>query len=663
MKKNLSKVLAMALAAAMMLSACGNSAPAETPSTPAEPSAPSTSTPAAPSAPAASSEKEEIKNLVLGKLSSRELETFNIIYSQSASDAEGLKPVWSCALKTNRAGQLQPELASDWGTEDGGKTWKLTIREGLKWADVNGEAVADLTAQDWATGLEWVLNAHKNLNNNTSMPSEMIVGAKAYNELTAAMSEEEAQALTAEPGSLFMETVGIEIPDATTVIYNCVSEKPYFDSLLSYYGMSPLSAELVANLGVEGIRGMDNKSMWYCGPYIMTEFIHGNSKTYEPNPHYWDTEVKRFESAEHRMIESNDVAFQLFQNGEVDYVSLTEAMVKTISSDPNNEMYEYLAPDWPTAYSYQMHFNFNKMNEDGSADENWNKAAANENFRLSWYYGLDMTEYWKRTNMINPLDCENNAFTARNLAWFSDGRDYTEIVKEKLGLPASDGTKPVRFDGTKGAEYKAKAMEELAAAGVTFPVEIDYYIQSSNQTALDTATVLADTFSKCLGDDYVKLNICSYVSSLTKEVRDPQLQSIVINGWGADYNDPQNFLGQITYGDANAYYSTYYNNINEVEENENTKALLDTFKEFTNMVKEADKITANMDERYDAYTDAEIFALQHALVVPCYYNVGWCLTNYDVYGEWATIALCNWDTNANHFTGEEIKATKAAMGK
>ena len=81
------------------------------------------------------------------------------------------------------------------------------------------------------------------------------------------------------------------------------------------------------------------------------------------------------------------------------------------------------------------------------------------------------------------------------------------------------------------------------------------------------------------------------------------------------------------------------------------------------MVKEADKITANMDERYDAYTDAEIFALQHALVVPCYYNVGWCLTNYDVYGEWATIALCNWDTNANHFTGEEIKATKAAMGK
>ncbi len=62
MKKNLTKVLALAMAAAMMLSACGNSAPAETPSTPSTPSAPSTSTPAAPSAPAESS-KDEITDL------------------------------------------------------------------------------------------------------------------------------------------------------------------------------------------------------------------------------------------------------------------------------------------------------------------------------------------------------------------------------------------------------------------------------------------------------------------------------------------------------------------------------------------------------------------------------------------------------------------------
>ena len=175
MRKNLTKVLAMAMAASMMLSACGNSAPAETPSTtPSDSSTPAATTPATP----AVDEKDQISDLVLGKLASAELVTFNILYTQSASDFEGLIPVWSSGLATNRVGQLIPELASEWGTEDGGLTWTMKIREGLKWSDVNGEAVADLTAQDWATSLDWVLNHYKNDSNNSSMPSEMIVGAK-----------------------------------------------------------------------------------------------------------------------------------------------------------------------------------------------------------------------------------------------------------------------------------------------------------------------------------------------------------------------------------------------------------------------------------------------------------------------------------------------------
>ncbi len=657
MRKNLTKVLALAMSAAMLLSACGNSAPAETPSTtPAEPSTPATTTPAAPVV----EEKDQITDLVLGKLASAELSTFNLLYTQSASNAEGLCPVWATALDTNRNGQLIPGLASDWGTEDGGLTWKLTIREGLKWVDVNSEAVADLTAQDFATGLEWVLNHHKNDSNNTSMPSEMIKGAKEYYDYTASLSQEEARALNAEPGSKFMEMVGIEIPDATTVIYHCITEKPYFDTLLSYYGMAPLAQGLVDALGVDGVQGMDNTTMWYCGAYIMKEYINGNSKVYEPNPYYWDTESYRFETVTHRMIESWDVGYTLYQNGEIDYVSLTEAQVKTISEDPNHEFAKYLAPDWPKAYSYQIHFNYDKNNEDGSADINWRKAVANEDFRLSWYYGLDLTEYWKRTNTLNPMSCENVCFTARNLAWTSDGKDYTTTLGEKLGL-VKNGETPVRYQADKAAEHKAAAMEALAAQGVTFPIECDYYIQGSNQTALDTATVLKNIFSKCFGDEYVVLNICTYVSSSTKEVRDPQLHSIAINGWGADYNDPQNFLGQITYGDANAYYSNYWNNINKVTENEYNAELLATFTEFTNMVHEADKITANMDDRYHAYMDAEVYALSHALVVPCNYSEGFCLSRYNIFGDRATIDLVGWETNVNGYTGEELQANKTAL--
>ena len=111
-----------------------------------------------------------------------------------------------------------------------------------------------------------------------------------------------------------------------------------------------------------------------------------------------------------------------------------------------------------------------KYNEDGTKDDNWNKAVANEAFRQSLYYGLDLTNYWSRTNFINPLHCENNAYTMQGLLYFSDGTEYTEKVKELVGLGESDGENPIRFDADKGKEYKEQAMKELAAQGVTFPV-------------------------------------------------------------------------------------------------------------------------------------------------------------------------------------------------
>ena len=101
------------------------------------------------------------------------------------------------------------------------------------------------------------------------------------------------------------------------------------------------------------------------------------------------------------MVESNDVAYQLYESGELDYVQLGEAQVTTIAKDPNHKFYNYLVPDIPSKYSYQFHFNYNKKTEDGETDTNWNTAIANEAFRKAWYYGLDLSDYFKRSNAIN----------------------------------------------------------------------------------------------------------------------------------------------------------------------------------------------------------------------------------------------------------------------
>jgi oligopeptide transport system substrate-binding protein len=644
MRKTVTRAMALALAAMLVLSGCGGTSNGGS-GTEGEGGD-------------QESAKNEIKDLVIPRQASRELETFNVLYAQRQEDNENLTSLVDGLLEVDQKGQLVPCIAEEWGTEDNGLTWTFKLREGVKWVDVNAQEKADCTAQDFATGLEWVLNFHKNDSSNISMPVEMIEGAQEYYDYTKTLSAEEAKALTAGEGSKFREMVGLETPDDYTVVYHCLAEKPYFDSLAAYVALYPLSQAMVDELGgPDGVKSMNNENMWYNGAYTMTSYLQGNEKVFTKNPMYWDTECERFDTVTVKMVESNDVAYQLYESGELDYVQLGEAQVTTIAKDPNHKFYNYLVPDIPSKYSYQFHYN--KKTEDGETDTNWNTAIANEAFRKAWYYGLDLSDYFKRSNAINPMVCENNFYTMKGLVYTSDGTEYTELVRQELGLAESNGETPVRVDATKAEEYKKQAMEELTALGVTFPVEADYYIMASSQTALDSANVLAQCISDGLGDDFVKLNIKTYIKSVNQEVVNPHLHSFVLNGWGADYGDPQNYLGQEMYGPENAYYSAHYSYINEVtEETPENKALLDTYKEYTKMVEEADKITDNLDERYKAYAKAEAYLLDHVLVLPCNYGIGWALSKVDNDSKMRAMfgiqddKMKNWETNMDGYTSE-----------
>ena len=661
MKKALSKMLAMMLTAALLLSGCGGGTTAEKPAENGE-----TTTAQGEEKKEESKEEakpEEIKDLVLSGIATSEMETFDILYSQNFSELDILTNLQDPLLEVDTKGKVVACIADEWGTEDNGLNWKFHIRDGVKWVDMNANEKADVTSYDFATGMEWVLNFHKNDSSHTSQPIELIAGAKEYYEYTKSLSKEEAYALTADENSKFQEMVGIKTPDASTIVYTCNGEKPYFDSLATWAGMYPMSQAMVDELGVDGVNAMNNENMWYNGAYTLTSYIQGNEKVFTKNPKYWDTESVRFDTATHRMVESWDTAYQLYQTGDVDYVKLTESMIKTISENPDHELYQYMVPDKPSTMSYQFHWNYAKNKEDGTPDTNWNTAIANEAFRKSIYYGLNLYDYFGRFNAVEPLQCENSSYTCRNLARTSDGVDYVDLVEERMGLPESDGKNPRRYDAEKGAEYKKQAIEELTALGVTFRVDVDFYVPGANQTQLDNALVLQNSFDKYLGSDYVKFNIKTYISSFSKEVREPRVQSFCINGWGADYNDPKNYLGQTVIGNDNAWYSSAYSNINKVEENETNKELLDSYRTYTKMVEEADKITKDMDARYEAFADAEAYTLEKAHMLPCYYNVGWCLTRYNVHAEFSGSRMKNWETKADGYTVDEVKEILAAQGK
>lgn len=211
--KNISRALALAMVAALTLTGCGgNNNGSEGGNNGGSGSA--------------DVKTDAIKDLVITKAAARELETFNILYSQREEDTENLTNLVDGLLESNPAGELVPCIAKTWDSEDGGQTWTFNLRDNVKWVDVNGSEKAATTAQDFATGLEWVLNFYKNDSSNTAMPLEMIVGANEYYEWTKTLSEEEALALTAEDGSKFREMVKMETPDDYTVVYHCTTKMP-----------------------------------------------------------------------------------------------------------------------------------------------------------------------------------------------------------------------------------------------------------------------------------------------------------------------------------------------------------------------------------------------------------------------------------------------------
>ena len=655
MRKKLSRLLALALAAALTLSGCSSGTTEEPESTAEAPSS------------AAQEEQEtqenEIKNLVIYKSPSGELSTFNILYAQNGSDFSQLTNLMDPLLEINNHNQVIPCIAEEYGTDDNGLTWTFKIREGVKWVDMNGNEMADLTAQDFLTAMEWTFNFHKNSGVLGANLTSILDGASEYYEYTKSLSTEEAYSLTAGEGSVFRDTVKIEAPDDYTLIFHCLNNIPYFDDLA--VNMYPLSQQLVDALGgPDGVQAMNNENMWYNGCYTMTSYVQGNEKTLTQNPAYWDKDCKLFDTVTIKIVDSTDTAYQLYQSGEIDQVSLYESTIQTILDDPNHEYHDSMIPLQPTR-SYSIRFNFDKYKEDGTPDTNWNTAAANKAFRLSIYYGLDLTNYYSRLNPLDPLSCENEYYTMKGLAYTSDGTDYTELVRQELELPELNGEQIVRLDAEKAEQYKQQAIEELTALGVTFPVEMDLYITANNQTVMDHARVLQQVYSDCFGDDYIKLNIKSYVSNLISEVLTPKLHSFYEDSWVPDYGDPKTFLDQEVMGSDSAFYANILTNINSVEESEATKDLLETYRTFTDMVDQASQIYDDNDKRLQAFAEAEAYMIENALVIPSYYPVSLCLTKIDPYSTvnaifaWQNGKMKNWQTNADGYTTEQIEAIKA----
>ena len=613
-----------------------------------------------------------LKEFISFESGNRELESWNMLYTQKAEDANVVTNLWDGLLSFDCYGKVVPAIASSWEHNEDATVWTFHLRDDVDWVDCNGEVKAHLTSKDFLVGFEWVMNAIKNEANNTSMPNDTIVGAYEYYELTKEAGDAAAD-MTYE--DMLAAGVGIEAPDDYTLVFTCPSACPYFDTVAAYNSFYPVAPALIEELGVDGFRSCDNTTMWYNGPYVVEEYIQGNTKSYIPNPNYYDAaNVSRFERFTVTMISDGSISLQLYQSRELDEVDLGESNITTIQSDPSNEYNQQLCEKRAKKFSYCFIFNYDKKNTDGTPDENWNKAIANKAFRQCFSKGMVLNKFFARYNPINPLKCENDFFTMKGLCYTSDGTDYTNLVAKEMGLDgeAYDGKTMKRLRANNGdiTELKKQAMEELSAIGVTFPVHCSYYILAGSTSALDSATVLKQCFTDSFGDDFIVLDINTFVSSTMKEVVAPKLQSFVHMGWGADFGDPINFLTQIIVHDDNAYYSCNMTNIAGIVNNGPASyqtELVAAYEKFTDLVNEGRAIVDDTDARYAAFAKAEAYFLDENLIFPTVYDITWCLTHVNEYSKInAMYGPCNykavnWETSEEAYTTEQYEEFAAAF--
>lgn len=565
------------------------------------------------------------KHLVDYILIGSDFSTLNYLTTYIANDLRVTNNLVSGLLRTDNYGETVGQLAESWEHNEDNSIWTFKLREGVQWVTRDGTPYAEITADDFVYGIEYILDPE-----NVSMNTEMVFlleGAQEYYE---------AKERGENPD---FSTVGVKAIDKYTVQYTMADGgKPYFESASMYSAFKPANRQYIESLpdsnGIPGPRtyGTTPDLLLYCGPYILTEYEADSSKTLTKNQAYWNPDEVTFDDVTILAIKDSETALEYFERGELSYAPLSTTQY-TAEAEKGNE---YLVQTSLSTSSYGL-----LMNNSSTISDDANAAINNENFRKSLYYGLDSDEYNVLTVPTNVEEVRSYAFTARGFLYTSDGRDYTT-----LGELGKWQTYP--YNAETANEYKQKAIEELTAQGVSFPIELTYAIKSGNELESQQITTLKSLLEETLGTDYVTINITEYSNSWYTDVRDKGAWNLWIRGWGPDYKDPINVLNTMT---------TTSGQINDISSPTTAVTHFD-IPEFDALVAEANAETVDLDRRYELFANAEAYLIEHAYFIPMYITGGtYEVTSINRYSKIYnnTTTYIGWEAKDHAITAEEME--------
>ena len=537
-------------------------------------------------------------------------------------------------------GKIREGLATSWEWDADTLTWTFHLRD-ENWVDYTGAVLGPVTAQDFVDALAYLLNPDY-ASGTTSLVTPYVAGAEDYynycvwrnNAHNGTVAEDGTTytidaagtvTLTAADGStttcpaVDFSSVGVAAVDEHTLTYTLNYDFPGFLSLLNYAPFEPAYGPMLAELGDQFCTSAETACN--CGAFYLAEYTPLESWVMKKNPENYDKDNVYIDTV--RYIYNQEALIsgpEMVRRGEIDQATISSDILDSwLADDTTKDMVSMDRPETGKSYFYFFNFlpyahqfpNWNTTGVDAQYQpDNWAKAVNSTNFRKAFLYAINPAVTLAVTAPEGYENYKLHTITPPSFCADSKGVDYTEC-----GALAKVTD---HFNEATAKQYRDAAVQELTAAGATFPIKVQYPYNPAVVDWDKQCQVFKQQVEGVLNDgfDFVDIIITQGPSdNFLNAVRRAGAYEFMSYYWGADYSDPETEVYPF-YQEAGDRGTCYAFLRTGVEDGIITGETADYVMTYMDMVEKAKAITADLDARYAAFADAEAYLIENALVIP-----------------------------------------------
>ena len=537
-------------------------------------------------------------------------------------------------------GKIREGLATSWEWDADTLTWTFHLRD-ENWVDYTGAVLGPVTAQDFVDALAYLLNPDY-ASGTASLVIPYVAGAEDYynscvwrnNANNGTVAEDGTTytidaagtvTLTAADGStttcpaVDFSAVGVAAVDEHTLTYTLNYDFPGFLSLLNYAPFEPAYGPMLAELGDQFCTSAETACN--CGAFYLAEYTPLESWVMKKNPENYDKDNVYIDTI--RYIYNQEALIsgpEMVRRGEIDQATISSDILDSwLADDTTKDMVSMERPETGKSYFYFFNFlpyahqfsNWNTTGVDAQYQpDNWAKAVNSTNFRKAFLYAINPAVTLAVTAPEGYENYKLHTITPPSFCADSKGVDYTEC-----GALAKVTD---HFNEATAKQYRDAAVQELTAAGATFPIKVQYPYNPAVVDWDKQCQVFKQQVEGVLNDgfEFVEIIITQGPSdNFLNAVRRAGAYEFMSYYWGADYSDPETEVYPF-YQEAGDRGTCYAFLRTGVEDGIITGETAEQVMTYMDMVEKAKTITADLDARYAAFADAEAYLIENALVIP-----------------------------------------------